>query len=97
VAVKIIIVDDGSKDNTAKVGFEYVKKYTLDVVRVLKQVVNQGKGAAVRKGMLCSRGQLLLMLDADGATKITDLEKLESQVRVLDVLAQNLLYSFKSI
>jgi glycosyltransferase involved in cell wall biosynthesis len=49
VVVKIIIVDDGSKDNTAKVGFEYVKKYTLDVVRVLKQVVNQGKGAAVRK------------------------------------------------
>ncbi len=49
------------------------------------------------QGMLCSRGQLLLMLDADGATKITDLEKLESQVRVLDVLAQNLLYSFKSI
>jgi dolichyl-phosphate beta-glucosyltransferase len=49
------------------------------------------------QGMLCSRGQLLLMLDSDGATKITDLEKLESQVRVLDVLAQNLLYSFKSI
>lgn len=49
MVVKIIIVDDGSKDNTAKVGFEYVKKYTLDVVRVLKQVVNQGKGAAVRK------------------------------------------------
>jgi glycosyltransferase involved in cell wall biosynthesis len=54
VAVKIIIVDDGSKDNTAKVGFEYVKKYTLDVVRVLKQVVNQGKGAAVRKVVFMS-------------------------------------------
>jgi hypothetical protein len=37
------------------------------------------------------------MLDADGATKITDLEKLESQVRVLDVLAQNLLYSSKFV
>jgi glycosyltransferase involved in cell wall biosynthesis len=54
VAVKIIIVDDGSKDNTAQVGFEYVKKYTLDVVRVLKQVVNQGKGAAVRKVVFMS-------------------------------------------
>lgn len=30
--------------------------------------------------MLCSRGQLLLMLDADGASKITDLEKLETEV-----------------
>jgi hypothetical protein len=30
--------------------------------------------------MLHSRGELLLMLDADGATKVTDLEKLEDQV-----------------
>lgn len=45
-------MDDGSKDSTAKVGFEYVNKYGLDVVRVLKQGVNQGKGAAVRKVVL---------------------------------------------
>jgi dolichyl-phosphate beta-glucosyltransferase len=32
------------------------------------------------QGMLCSRGQLLLMLDSDGATKFSDLEKLEYQV-----------------
>ena len=30
--------------------------------------------------MMHSRGELLLMLDADGATKVTDLEKLENQV-----------------
>ncbi|RZC50513.1 hypothetical protein C5167_018946 [Papaver somniferum] len=42
---------------------------------------NQGKGEAIRKGMLHSRGELLLMLDADGATKVNDLEKLESQIR----------------
>jgi dolichyl-phosphate beta-glucosyltransferase len=34
----------------------------------------------VLQGMLHSRGELLLMLDADGATKITDLDKLENQV-----------------
>jgi len=77
---EVIIVDDGSKDNTTKIGFEYVKKYGLDVIRILKQGFNQGKGAAVRKGMLFSRGQLLLMLDADGASRITDLEKLEAQI-----------------
>ncbi|XP_059628126.1 uncharacterized protein LOC132270925 isoform X2 [Cornus florida] len=32
------------------------------------------------EGMLHSRGQLLLMLDADGATKVNDLEKLENQI-----------------
>lgn len=32
------------------------------------------------QGMLCARGEILLMLDSDGATQITDLEKLEDQV-----------------
>ncbi|KAL2652431.1 hypothetical protein R1flu_020559 [Riccia fluitans] len=77
---EIIIVDDGSKDSTVRVAFEYVKKYKIDTVRVIKQGKNHGKGAAVRKGMLCSRGQLLLMLDADGATKIEDTGKLESEI-----------------
>lgn len=34
----------------------------------------------VKQGMLHSRGELLLMLDADGATKVNDLEKLENQI-----------------
>ncbi|KAA3453356.1 dolichyl-phosphate beta-glucosyltransferase [Gossypium australe] len=33
--------------------------------------------------MLHSRGELLLMLDADGATKVTDLEKLENQIHAI--------------
>ncbi|PKU59189.1 dolichyl-phosphate beta-glucosyltransferase [Dendrobium catenatum] len=49
-------------------------------MRLLLLGRNHGKGEAIRKGMLHSRGELLLMLDADGATKVTDLEKLESQV-----------------
>jgi dolichyl-phosphate beta-glucosyltransferase len=40
--------------------------------------------------MLHSRGELLLMLDADGATKVTDLEKLEAQV--CHKLNQNMFY-----
>lgn len=39
-----------------------------------------------KQGMLHSRGELLLMLDADGATKVTDLEKLENQVGCPDYL-----------
>ncbi|KAI5062199.1 hypothetical protein GOP47_0022738 [Adiantum capillus-veneris] len=78
---EIIVVDDGSTDKTVKVAFDYVRKHTLDRVRVIKLGRNYGKGAAVRKGMLCARGELLLMLDADGATKITDLEKLETEIK----------------
>ena len=37
-------------------------------------------GSMAKQGMLHSCGELLLMLDADGATKVSDLEKLENQV-----------------
>uniref|UniRef100_A0A0D9W0T7 dolichyl-phosphate beta-glucosyltransferase n=1 Tax=Leersia perrieri TaxID=77586 RepID=A0A0D9W0T7_9ORYZ len=80
---EVLIVDDGSTDHTSKVAFEFVRRHKIDNVRVLLLGRNHGKGEAVRKGMLHSRGELLLMLDADGATKVTDLEKLEAQVHAL--------------
>ncbi|XP_022765169.1 dolichyl-phosphate beta-glucosyltransferase-like [Durio zibethinus] len=80
---EVLIVDDGSRDGTKRVAFDFVKKYGVDNVRVILLGKNHGKGEAIRKGMLHSRGELLLMLDADGATKVTDLEKLENQIHVV--------------
>ncbi|KAL4188863.1 hypothetical protein AMTRI_Chr08g162610 [Amborella trichopoda] len=78
---EVVIVDDGSTDKTSKVAFDWARKYTIDNVRVILLGKNHGKGAAISQGMLHSRGELLLMLDADGATKVTDLEKLELEIR----------------
>ncbi|KAF3558057.1 hypothetical protein F2Q69_00010874 [Brassica cretica] len=69
---QVVIVDDGSVDGTKRVAFDFVRKYTVDSIRVIPLGKNQG--------MMHSRGELLLMLDADGATKVTDLEKLENQI-----------------
>ncbi|KAJ8766029.1 hypothetical protein K2173_020545 [Erythroxylum novogranatense] len=80
---EVIIVDDGSTDATKRVAFDFVRKYTVDNVRVILLGKNHGKGEAIRKGMLHSRGELLLMLDADGATKVDDLEKLENQIHAV--------------
>ncbi|PIA51138.1 hypothetical protein AQUCO_01100165v1 [Aquilegia coerulea] len=80
---EVLIVDDGSADGTNKVAFELVRRYSIDNVRVILLRKNRGKGEAIREGMLHSRGELLLMLDADGATKVDDLEKLECQIRAL--------------
>ena len=35
---------------------------------------------AVKSGMLCARGRRLLMMDADGATRVSDLERLEARL-----------------
>ena len=47
-----------------------------DKVRLLKLVKNLGKGGAVRRGMLVSRGKYLLFADADGATTFSEIAKL---------------------
>ncbi|KZV58354.1 dolichyl-phosphate beta-glucosyltransferase-like [Dorcoceras hygrometricum] len=80
---EVVIVDDGSADGTKRVAFDYVKRYTVDKIRVVLLGRNHGKGEAIRKGVLHSRGELILMLDADGATKVSDLEKLENQILAL--------------
>ncbi|KAF6375916.1 ALG5 dolichyl-phosphate beta-glucosyltransferase [Rhinolophus ferrumequinum] len=53
------------------------QKYGSDKVRVITLVKNRGKGGAVRMGIFSSRGEKILMADADGATKFPDVEKLE--------------------
>jgi len=44
---EIIIVCDGSKDQTSNIAWDYSKKYGVDKVRLLKLVKNRGKGGAV--------------------------------------------------
>jgi dolichyl-phosphate beta-glucosyltransferase len=78
---EIIVVDDGSKDKTAEV----VKKYSEENsnILLLKQPHNMGKGAAIQAGCLHARGELVLMVDADGATKIDEFENLENEIKKL--------------
>ncbi|KAF6002421.1 hypothetical protein CCYA_CCYA10G2834 [Cyanidiococcus yangmingshanensis] len=77
---EIIIVDDGSKDGTVRLARQFTDRYGSGKVRVLALARNAGKGAAVKQGMLVARGKLLLMADADGATRFRDMENLERKL-----------------
>jgi len=46
---QVVIIDDGSVDGTKRVAFEFVRKYTVDKVRVILLGRNHGKGEAIRK------------------------------------------------
>lgn len=74
---EILIVDDGSTDNTCSKSLVLAGSKYADIdIKVVNLAKNQGKGAAVRHGMLYSGGDRLLMVDADGATRFEDLEPL---------------------
>ncbi|MBI3619089.1 glycosyltransferase family 2 protein [Candidatus Peregrinibacteria bacterium] len=70
---EIIVVDDGSDDETLSVAEAWRDRLPLQVLRL---PVNRGKGAALRLGVAAARGDVLLLDDADGATPIEEIEKL---------------------
>jgi dolichyl-phosphate beta-glucosyltransferase len=71
---EVLVVDDGSSDGTAAA----VERRDDSELRVIRLASNQGKGAAVRWGVGESRGELILVTDADLSVPIEDLERLES-------------------
>ncbi len=72
--VEVIVVNDGSSDDTAKIVREYAGKHP--VLRLLENPGNRGKGYSVRSGMLDAKGEILLFSDADLSSPIEEADKL---------------------
>ncbi len=62
-AFEILVVDDGSKDQTAQITERLVQQHPQ--IRLIRQVPNQGKTAALRAGFAASSGDVVLIQDAD--------------------------------
>ena len=73
---EVIVVDDGSSDDTVAAVEALACRHP--VIRVVRLPSNEGKGAAVRSGMLAAEGAYRLFADADGATPISELPRLEA-------------------
>ncbi|MHA2393659.1 MAG: dolichyl-phosphate beta-glucosyltransferase [Promethearchaeota archaeon] len=63
---EIIIVDDGSTDNTYQVVKDLIRDH--ENTRVITYNKNKGKGFAVFQGILNAKGEFVLFIDADGST-----------------------------
>lgn len=72
--VEILVVDDGSRDDTRDIVSEYARAHSQVVL--VENPGNRGKGYSVRNGMLHARGDICLFTDADLSSPIGEAQKL---------------------
>src|SRR5687767_2277803 len=73
---EVIVVDDGSSDETATLARQTLAGRGTLRTSVISYKSNLGKGRAVRLGLLAARGEIALFSDADLSTPITETPKL---------------------
>ena len=79
---EVIVVDDGSSDNTAEVAEQNLEDSGASVsTRVIRYEKNRGKGYAARTGLLAAQANIALFSDADISTPITETPKLVDPIR----------------
>ncbi len=81
---ELIIVDDGSKDQTAKSVAEAIK--TEKRSKLISYSPNRGKGFAVRTGVLASHGENVLFMDADLSTPLSEIPRILELLENADIV-----------
>lgn len=82
-SVEIVIVDDCSSDGSVEIAADLAN--ARDHVILVRHLVNQGKGAAVRSGIAQSSGDTLLVRDADLELSVEDIPPMILAMEELNV------------
>ena len=82
---ELIVVDDGSTDETARVAHDILDNNGSVRTSIISYKSNLGKGRAVRLGLQAARGDIALFSDADLSTPITEVPKLTEPIAGGDV------------
>jgi dolichyl-phosphate beta-glucosyltransferase len=81
---ELIVVDDGSADRTAEVVAAAIASEPR--ARLITYRPNRGKGHAVRTGVLASRGDQVLFMDADLSTPLDEIPRVLERLAAADVV-----------
>jgi len=76
---EIIVVDDGSSDNTCKILEQYEER-----IRIIKHRLNRGYGSAIDSGCRASTKDYVVWMDSDGQHQVKDVEKVILKLVVND-------------
>lgn len=77
--MEIVVVNDGSTDNTKSLVEEYASAHPG--IRCLSYPFNRGKGEAVRRGIISARGEYLIYVDADQTFTLQHINLLINQLQ----------------
>jgi len=81
---EVIIVDDGSKDDTGRIADNLARKHKE--VIVLHHLFNEGYGAALRSGFKAAKHDLVFFTDADAQFDIGEIPKLTNLIKEADIV-----------
>ena len=76
LSFEILVVDDASTDRTAEIAEQFALDWWRCAVRVVRSPENRGAGAARRIGVREARGEIVVMLDADGSYPAASIREL---------------------
>lgn len=85
VDYEVIVVDDGSRDDSAEKVLKWSAKNPR--VRLIQHKTNRGYGAALRTGLANARKDLVFLTDGDNQFQLSDIEKLFSKIDSCDAVA----------
>jgi dolichyl-phosphate beta-glucosyltransferase len=71
--LEVIVIDDGSRDGTAQAAQAFSGR--LPGLKTIRLKANRGKGYAVRRGVFASQGDIVIFMDADGATPPSEIDE----------------------
>ncbi len=77
---ELIVVDDGSSDDTAKIAEEAFKQSPDVLTSVIRYEKNRGKGFAVKTGLQAAKADIAVFTDADLSTPIEEISKLTNPI-----------------
>lgn len=83
-SVEVLVVDDGSKDETCAVVEEAMHRFSA--LKLITNEANKGKGGVVRQGMLAAEGEWRIFMDADASTPLSEIEKLLAYTKTHEVI-----------
>lgn len=83
---EIILVNDGSADNTQKEVKKMLKSYAFKNTKLITYSQNKGKGFAIKTGMLKATGEYRLFTDIDLSTPIPEFNKFLPYLKKFDVI-----------